>query len=95
MCFGFECDGGWYPLLTKLCDDLMKLDLPEGFEVEQVKEKFGTLRFYVSHYTDEISELITAAEEESSRTCERCGQPGRLRGGAWLKTLCDYCHKNK
>ena len=40
---------GWYGLLDKLCRDLESLLGPEScaaFSVIQIKEKFGTLRFY-------------------------------------------------
>jgi FAD/FMN-containing dehydrogenase len=34
---------------------------------------------------------ISKAEDESYRTCERCGSPGRLREDRfWYKTLCHY-----
>jgi hypothetical protein len=48
------------------------------FEVLQVKQKFGSLRFYVSHghRTDAILQRIEIGESESLRTCEVCGQPG-------------------
>jgi hypothetical protein len=66
------------------------------FEVVQVKEKFGGLRFYVrldglrlSHADDAISRRIGAAVEESFHTCEVCGQPGELRENGLIKTLCD------
>jgi hypothetical protein len=38
------CDAGWYPLLVELDQKLAAL-LPE-YEIHQVKEKYGTLRFY-------------------------------------------------
>lgn len=38
------CDTGWYPLLVELDQKLAAL-LPE-YEIHQVKEKYGTLRFY-------------------------------------------------
>ena len=60
------------------------------FEVLQVKEKFGGLRFYVNCRKEEaIRQRIGAAAEESFRTCEVCGQPGKLREDGWIKTLCD------
>ena len=60
----------------------------ERFEVLQVKEKLGTLRFYASHHTKATDRLIEGAGVESSRTCERCGQLGRQRepGG---RVACD------
>jgi hypothetical protein len=92
MPLGFQHDDGWFYLLWRLCEDLESLiaeaEKKSGkpFEVVQVKEKFGTLRFRVSQHTDEINELIASAHEESSRTCEICGQQGRLHD---LKTRCD------
>jgi hypothetical protein len=59
------------------------------FEVLQVKEKFGGLRYAVNHANDAIRKHIAVAELESWHTCEVCGQAGQLREGAWLKTLCD------
>lgn len=59
----------------------------------QVKEKYGTLSFYMTKYTPEIEHLIKAAEKKSASTCELCGATGRLRTGSWLSTLCDKCAK--
>lgn len=57
--------------------------------VEQVKEKFGTLRFYVrggDKYTDG---MIRMAEAMSAATCEVCGDRGQMRGHGWFYTACD------
>lgn len=40
---------------------------------------------------DAATALVRAAEEESARTCEACGNPGEPRDRAWIKTLCDNC----
>jgi len=61
MCWGFECDDGWYNLIDMLCG-LIQWDIDENgypeITASQVKEKYGTLRFYTSgvykkekHYT--------------------------------------------
>jgi hypothetical protein len=55
----------------------------------QVKEKFGTLRFYVSGATDSHYNYIEFAELMSSRTCEECGAPGQTYHIGWHRTLCD------
>jgi len=39
-----SCGKGWYPLIIQLDQKLE--DLVPGYEVNQVKEKFGTLRYY-------------------------------------------------
>lgn len=57
------------------------------YDVTQVKEKFGTLRFYCNG-TDIMHDCVAHAEQQSSHTCEECGAYGTLRRGGWLKTLC-------
>jgi hypothetical protein len=82
MARGFEHGDGWFGIVWRLCSDLEPLvvelekETGERFEVLQVKEKLGTLRFYVSHHTDAIDRRIEEAQMESARTCEVCGQPG-------------------
>lgn len=96
MCWGFPGDG-WEPLIRKLSAKLEKLilDLPEDDRKEccasQVKEKFGTLRFYMSSSNKEMEALIDEAEAESAVTCEHCSAPGKLRQRSWWLTLCDTC----
>lgn len=55
----------------------------------QVKEKFGTLRFYYEGGDDYVRGLVSMAESMSAVTCEVCGDAGRLRGRGWLYTACD------
>lgn len=57
--------------------------------VVQVKEKFGTLRFYVSRATDKQYNYITFAEAMSAVTCETCGKPGKLFQRGWHYTACN------
>ena len=92
---GFTHDDGWFDIVWRLCEDLEPLvaEFEEAggpkFEVLQVKEKFGGLRFYVNHKSDAIRQRIDAAIQESFHTCEVCGQSGRLREDRWIKALCD------
>ena len=39
-----SCDKGWYPLIIELDEKLA--EICPNYEIHQVKEKFGTLRFY-------------------------------------------------
>ena len=57
MAFGFECGDGWYDILNKLCGlisfkiEWFRSVMPDAklnLIVDQVKEKYGTLRFYYS-----------------------------------------------
>ena len=56
--------------------------------ISQVKEKYGTLRFYVHNSTDRVASLIDFAELMSGCTCEVCGKPGKTGGNGWIRTLC-------
>ena len=104
--WGFECDDGWYELIYSLCDKIQAyIDEAKCQQViaTQVKEKFGSLRFYTAldllneddviddiddiHY-DAIQAMIDTASEESLKTCEVTGGHGTLnKRGNWLKTL--------
>ena len=57
--------------------------------LDQVKEKFGTLRFYYSGGDEYINGLVSMAESMSGVTCEQCGSPGTTGGQGWITTLCE------
>lgn len=79
---------GWYPLIKELIEDLIAMGWNK--RITQVKEKYGTLRFYIGGGTDAIWDRIEKAEEDSEYICEVTGKPGKLRDDiGWWKTLCD------
>jgi hypothetical protein len=61
--------------------------------LDQVKEKFGTLRFYYSGGDDYISGMVSLAESLTGVTCESCGNIGEQRGGGWVHTYCTPCEE--
>lgn len=84
------CGPGWYPILARVEERLNELD--PDYRVHQIKEKFGTLRFYWEGDIPDGDAIVDEAEADSARTCELCGGPGRRRSkGGWLKTLCTAC----
>ena len=103
MCWGFECGNGWYHIIRALCSNIQhhidwrnrKNELNPNqpivpqVTVDQVKEKFGTLRFYYTGGDDYIDGLVSMAESMSGVTCEECGNPGSTVGRGWLTTLCE------
>lgn len=93
MCWGFDVDDGWFDLIYKLSQNIVKLD--PTCEAVQVKEKFGGLRFYVNATTSEVFDLINKAEKESYKICEVCGKSGKLRNELpWIQTLCEKHYNN-
>ena len=64
-------------------------ELPEQVVATQIKEKFGTLRFYYCGGDEYIDGLEAMASSMSAVICEECGSPGKSRSGGWIRTLCD------
>lgn len=101
--FGFECGDGWFQLLWDLSEKLEPYaaatkDSEIYFAASQVKEKYGTLRFYTNYWSEDVGKLIDEAESKSAITCEDCGQPGQLMSHdgnpyGWYRTQCINCAK--
>jgi hypothetical protein len=81
--------------IKERCEEMMKNPLrkvPDECSqviVEQVKEKFGSLRFYYQGGDEYIHGLVSMAESMSGITCEECGAPGETGGNGWISTLCE------
>jgi hypothetical protein len=63
--------------------------------LDQVKEKFGTLRFYYTGGDDYISGLVTMAESMSGVVCEECSAPAKTHGPGWIRTVCEPCEEKR
>ena len=89
---GIAVGKGWFDLLNQACRLIQshldwKKDVPQVV-AEQVKEKFGGLRFYVQGGDDYTQGIIAMAEQMSYMLCEECGSPGERGGDGWISTLC-------
>lgn len=110
MCWGFP-GNGWEPIIREACEKLKVLSDLTGVEfvARQVKEKFGTLRFYFfSTATEDCKvsdadlaivdsiahDIIDRAETRSEYACEDCGKHGKLRNEGHYVTLCDECYEH-
>ena len=76
---GFDCGEGWRGVLERLVDRVAPEMIRIGAVIDQVKEKFGGLRFYVSHENDAIRDAISEAEREALKTCETCGSKENVK----------------
>ena len=89
-----DVDEGWYQIVVD-CDNLLT-EIDPNYQIAQIKQKFGGLRYYFQPSDVNNGELyvkmnsvILAHEKIASITCEATGKPGVLmksRSG-WLKTL--------
>jgi len=110
MCWGVECGDGWYNILNSLMSNIQHhidwnntnvekeytqyKQVPQVI-LDQVKEKFGTLRFYYTGGDDYIRGLVSMAESMSAITCETCGNPGEQTHSVWIKTTCKPCERKR
>ena len=100
MCWGIETPDSWYHIIDALCLSIQNY-LDENYilpqvEAVQVKEKFGTLRFYISGGDEIIDGFINAAEEESSKICAGCGSYTDVKPTkGWITYLCPTCTKKE
>lgn len=99
--WGLEIGDGWMNIVELLCariNAIVEDDPAASFEVMQVKEKFGKLRFYYQLKTTNESiqnaacDAVRTAETASAKCCERCGQRGqRASRNGWMSTRCADC----
>jgi len=97
MSYGFDCDDGWFNLIWTLSQKIEDSARQAGLEPQsnawpeaiQVKQKMGTLRFYLDNSTEAMTALICKAEEDSTKICEICGNSVSTMRGFGVKTLCN------
>lgn len=95
MCWGFECGDGWYDLIDNLCSliqNYVDWSKCEQVVAEQVKEKFGGLRFYYRGGDDYIAGAVAMADSLSFTICDVCGNEGTANEDGWIATRCE-AHK--
>lgn len=95
MCWGFSCEDGWFRLIDQLCQSLQwntdKNKYPQVI-ADQVKEKFGELRFYYHTSYDDKD-----AESEKNNTYFNCGViDGMIDFASKMsRMICECCGKSK
>lgn len=89
---------GWFPLIIELDELLVSYD--PNYTLQQVKEKFGGLRWYFEPTSydlpnyGEMRRIVSQYESLSMLTCEMCGRAGDLRiNRGWQYTRCSKCDK--
>ena len=86
MYWRLDVGDGWFRMIHELCEKIVALD-PKA-KADQVKEKYGTLRFYITG-DERLEALVDEAENQSETTCEVCGEPGVLESDGWYAVRCE------
>jgi len=78
---GSQIGEGWFDLVRQLDKDIAAL--APDYRIDQVKEKIGSLRYYIGAVDktvfSEVQKLIRKAEKDSSSICEKCGAPATIK----------------
>jgi len=102
-CYGADISAGWYTIISQLTHAISHYCEKENITVDvlQIKEKFGSLRYYVSINSDNhkdftaINTLIMYAEWLSESACIDCGNSAKIENhNGWYVPVCDNCNKN-
>jgi len=100
MCWGIECGDGWFFIIDSLCSEIQdSCDNNRAPQVQavQVKEKYGSLRFYLDRHIECFENYIDMAEAISKRVCEQCGSfaqiDDELIGYGSARDYCENCNK--
>ena len=87
----------------KMCKQLDKIlkkaKYTDKYRILEIKEKYGSLRWYDNGVPKEIykkyNKWINKYEKKSKHTCADCGKKGKIDYKKyWLIPLCKKCKKN-
>lgn len=78
-------------MCEELKDELIKNNALDSYEVEQIKEKFGGLRWYDNCYLPRVQVIIGKYAVLSETTCIVCGKHAKWMSKGWISPYCDDC----
>ena len=78
-------------LCEELKAELERAGLLDQYRILQIKEKYGSLRWYDSGNTSAGYDILEKYERISARTCICCGKPATRITSGWISPYCDAC----
>lgn len=78
-------------MCQEIMDELVANNMVDEYRVEQIKEKFGGLRWYDNGFTQKGFDIIDKYENLSYKTCIACGKPATRMTKGWIMPFCDEC----
>lgn len=85
------------PLCEELREEILRIgpSLLNKYSVSQVKEKYGTLRWYAASYSEQMEDILTKYEDISQYTCVVCGKINvPIFDDGWISPFCRECYKS-
>ena len=79
-------------MCEEILEELISTNTLETYRIIQVKEKFGSLRWYDEGGSDRIFwEIVPKYAARSMQTCIHCGKPATKKSTGWISPWCDAC----
>ena len=79
-------------MCEEIREELVRANYLDQYRITQIKEKYGSLRWYDFGCTERmLCEIIPKYERLSARTCIRCGKPATNASTIWISPYCDTC----
>lgn len=91
MPYGWKKRFGW-DLVHDIHVHLKKHNIKD-YHIEQVKEKWGELRWYDNSGSDFYENVFKKYEQLSRKTCVNCGEQATLISSGWICPYCANCAK--
>ena len=85
-------------MIEEIREELIKHDFLYKYRIMQIKEKYGSLRWYDAGYPadSKIHDIIAKYERISEHVCIVCGKPDvpMIKSG-WISPYCKKCWRGK
>ena len=79
----------------QMCEEIRRIlieyDFLYDYEIVDIKEKYGELRWYDFGAPDEVYNIINKYRKLSKKICICCGQPATKISMGWISPWCDKC----
>lgn len=88
---------GWREAFGEMmCEEIAQY-APEDYGVFDIKEKYGSLRWYDYNGNEDIDRIIGEYEDISAHICFVCGRPDipQTTRDWWIEPICKDCYEKK
>lgn len=90
---------GWRKAFgIRLCKELKKVIKEEkckNIYFMDIKEKYGSLRFYTNIYNEKVEKILDKYDHISKYICIKCGKKATKISKGWISPFCDNCLKEE
>lgn len=94
---------GWRKAFgIQMCKEVKAQLLKDGgrkllrkYRITQIKEKYGTLRWYCTWGSNSLYHILDRYEDLSAKICIKCGKPAEVISTGWISPYCKNCIGNR